>query len=422
MKKNLILATIFFTIFLDFFNLGLIYPIFTSLVFEGNGDLIPLDSSVFYKNAAFGFLVASFPFGQFLGAPVIGHLSDQYGRRKLLLFSLIGTVATLFICAIGVIFSNLYILFLGRFLGGLMAGNMTLAYATLADFSSQEEKVKNFALIPLATGMGFAGGPYLAGILANPDTHYLAGPALPFLFATLLALVNLMLVFWRFPETHSMKQKEKIIKSVVLSVARLGKAFQQASLRPYLWILFLMISSNLVFVQFVGPFAIERFNFNVTEIGYLYANIGIAISLGHMFLTRHLADRYSSHQALIWSLLCLAILIAMLLFSNQTMILNILTFLVMLACAVAYTNSMTLVSNQANHEQQGEIMGIAVSLQSCAEFLPATVLGLIAFISQAIPLLVAALLAGSAYLILRTQMNKEPEKISIPKNSEKLEN
>lgn len=412
MKKSLILATIFFTIFLDFFNLGLIYPIFTSLIFEGNGNLIPLESSEFYKNATFGLLVASFPFGQFFGASVIGHLSDQYGRRKLLIFSLIGTVLTLFLCALSVIFANLYILFLGRFLGGLMAGNMTLAYASLADFSSQEEKVKNFALIPLATGLGFAGGPYLAGILANPDTHALAGPALPFLFATLLALVNLMLVFWRFPETSSMKQKEKVIKSFVLGMTELGKAFQQVSVRPYLWILFLMISSNLVFVQFVGPFAIDRFGFDVTEVGYLYANIGIAVSLGHIFLTRRLANRCSSEQALTWSLLGLAALIATLLLSNQAVILHVLTFLVMLACAVAYTNSMTLVSNQASQEEQGKMMGIAVSIQNCAEFLPATMLGLIAFISQALPLLAAALLAGSAYLILRTLMSKASEKVS----------
>lgn len=406
MKKGLILATLFFPIFLDFFNLGLIYPLFTSLVFEGNGDLIALSSSEFQKNALFGFLIAAFPFGQFLGAPVIGHLSDQYGRRKLLLISLIGTVLTLFICALGVIFSNLYILFLGRFFGGLMAGNMTLAYASLADFSSQEEKVKNFALIPLATGLGFAGGPYLAGILANPETHSLAGPALPLLFATMLAMINLMLVFWKFPETSLMRQKGKVIESFILSVTRLGKAFQQASLRPYLSILFLMISSDLVFIQFVGPFAIDRFGFNVTEVGYLYANIGIAISLGHIFLTRQLANRCSSEQALLWSLFCLAILIAMLLLTNHAVVLHVLAFLIMLACAVAYTNAMTLVSNQADKEQQGEVMGVAVSIQSCAEFLPATLLGLIAFISQALPLLAAALLAGAAYLILRTLMSK----------------
>jgi DHA1 family tetracycline resistance protein-like MFS transporter len=412
MRKGLILAIIFFTIFLDFFNLGLIYPIFTSLVFEGNGNLISLDSSEFYKNTIFGILVASFPFGQFLGSPGIGYLSDQYGRRKLLILSLIGTVVTLSICALSVIFSNLYILLLGRFLGGLMAGNMTIAYASLADFSSPEEKVKNFALIPLVTGIGFAGGPYLAGILANPDTHMLAGPALPFTFATLLALVNLTLVFWKFPETSSMEQKGNVIKSFALSMARLGKAFQKVSLRPYLWVLLLMISSNFVFVQFVGPFAIDRFNFNITEIGYLYANIGISVSLGHIFLTRKLANRCSPEYALKWSLICLSLLITMLLLSNQVMILHALTFLVMLACAVAYTNSMALVSNQANKDQQGEIMGIAVSIQSCAEFLPATLLGLIAFISQTLPLFTAALLAGSAYLILHTLVRKVPKQVS----------
>lgn len=412
MKKGWVLATIFFTIFLDFFNLGLIYPIFTSLIFEGNGGLISLSSSDFYKNALFGLLVASFPFGQFLGAPAIGHLSDQYGRRRLLIFSLIGTVLTLFICALSIFYSSLYLLFLGRFLGGLMAGNMTLAYASLADFSSKEEKVKNFALIPLATGLGFAGGPYLAGILANPNTHALAGPAIPFIFATLLGLVNLILVCWKFPETFSLKQKGKVAKNFVLSVTNLAKALQEASLRPYLWIFFLMISSNLVFVQFVGPFAIDRFNFNITEVGYLYTNIGIAVSLGHLFLTRRLANRCSSEEALIWSLLCLAILIAVLLFTNQVLIFHVLTFLVMLACAVAYTNSMALVSDQGSQEQQGEIMGIAVSIQSLAEFLPAALLGLIAFISQAIPLLAAALLAGAAYLILRNLLSKISGKTS----------
>lgn len=402
MKKNLLLVTLFFTIFLDFFNLGLIYPIFTSLIFEG--DLISLGSSDFYKNAVFGILIASFPFGQFLGAPIIGHLSDQYGRRQLLIISLIGTVLTLFICTLGVIFLSLYILLLGRFLGGLMAGNMTLAYASLADFSSQEEKVKNFALIPLATGLGFASGPYLAGILANPEIHSLGGPAVPFIFATFLSLINLLLVLWRFPETSSTREKGSILNSFVLSITKLGKAFQTTSLRPYLWILFLMISSNLVFVQFVGPFGIDRFGFNVTEVGYLYANIGVAVALGHLFLTRRLASYCSSEQALVWSLLSLALLLVGLLFSNQVLVLHILTFLIMLACAVAYTNSMALVSNQANKEQQGEVMGVAVSIQSCAEFLPASMLGLIAFISQMLPLLAAALFAAGACLILRRRI------------------
>lgn len=411
MKKNLVLTAILLTICLDFFNLGLIYPIFTSLVFEGNGDLVSLHASQFFKNTLFAVLIAAFPFGQFLGAPIIGYLSDQHGRRKLLIASLIGTVATLFVCALGVTFGSLSLLLLGRFVGGLMAGNMTLAYASLADFSAPEEKVKNFALIPLVIGIGFAFGPYVAGILANPETHSLAGPALPFLVATLLAFVNLLLVYWKFPETVSATgHKPRPAKMFLLSVTKLWKGFQQRAMRPYLWILLLMTSSNLVFVQFVGPFAIERFGLGVTEVGYLYANIGASVAIGHLFLTRQLA-RFPSNTVLLWSLFALAALLIVLLFSYNIVFLHAVTALIMLACAVAYTNSMALVSNQAANDQQGETMGVAVSVQSCSEFLPATILGLVAFISQSVPLFAASLLAGGAYLILGSLMSKADNKV-----------
>lgn len=400
MHKKLVLTVVFLTIFLDFFNLGLIYPIFTSLIFEGNGEFITTNSSDFFKNSVFGLLIAAFPFGQFIGAPIIGQLSDQYGRRKLLTLSLIGTALTLFICALGVLFSSLIFLLLGRLTGGLMAGNMTLAYASLADFSTTENKVRNFALIPLATGLGFALGPYLAGILANPDTHAWAGPALPFLVAVLFALINLALCIWKFPETLTRKTYSFSLNTYLMGFKKLSRALKNWALLPYLGILFLMLSSNLVFIQFLGPFAIDRFKINVTEVGYLYANVGFAVAIGHLFLTRTLAKAVSSEKALVGSLVSLGILLIALVFSNSLLMLHLLAFVVMLACAVAYTNSMALISNQACKDTQGEIMGVAVSVQSCAEFLPAAILGFVAFISQAIPISVAAICAFAAYFIL----------------------
>lgn len=406
MNKRFILTAILFTIFLDFFNLGMIYPIFTSLVFEGNGGLLSPNASDFLKNAIFGTLIAAFPFGQFLGAPVIGQLSDQYGRRKLLLLSLLGTAATLLICAAGVLFSSLSLLLFGRFIGGLMAGNMTLAYASLADFSSEKDKVKNFALIPLMTGLGFSLGPYIAGILANPDTHQLAGPALPFFIAVGLTLINLFLVSWKFPETFAPRQNSDLLRRYLSLLSNFGRAFRSPSLRSYLAILFLMLSANLLFVQFVGPFAIDRLSIGVADVGLLYANIGIAVALGHLFLTRGLADRISSEKALAISLLFLGGLLIVLLFTHALIPLHVLTFCIMLACAVAYTNSMTLVSNAASLDQQGEIMGVAVSVQSCAEFLPAFLFGLMAGFSQSIPLAAAALFAVGGYLIISSMSRR----------------
>lgn len=368
MRKTLSLATLFGTIFLDFFNLGMIYPLFASLVFEGG-------ASLFEKNVQFGLLISLFPLGQLLGAPIIGMMSDHYGRRKLLLFSLMGTVATLLVCALGIFASSFLLLFIGRFLGGLMAANMALAYAALADISSAEEKVKNFALVPLATGAGFSLGPFLAGLLAHP--------ALPFLLAAGLSLVNLAMIYYFYRETKSERLQNQ-------SFRQLLGAFRHTTLRSHLFVLFLMISANLVFVQFVGPFAIDRFAIEMGALSALYALIGVAVAIGHLFLTRRL--RIAPDKALQGSLLLLATLLVTLIFANETS-LYVLTFLIMLTCSVAYTNAMALVSNQASPERQGEVMGLAVSIQSTAEFLPALLLGLVSSLSQSIPIGAAALFA-----------------------------
>lgn len=396
MNKKSILAAIFVTLFLDFFNLGLIYPIFSSLVFEENISLV----TGFSKNAIFGCLIAAFPFGQFLGAPILGKLSDHYGRRSLLLLSLCGTVATLLLCGCATFSTSLLFLFIGRFLGGLMASNMTLAYAALADYSSADEKVKNFALIPLATGIGFALGPYLAGMLANPTLAFFTG--------AVLSLFNLVLVFFVFPETQKIPEQNS--KSYVSYFIVLWKALNQSSLRPYLLILFFMISSNLLFVQYVGPFAIEKFHIDITGVGYLYANIGISVAIGHAFLTRRLAGRFSSESALSYSLLFLALLLVALVFSWSLLTLHVLTFFVMLACAVGYTNAMALVSNQASQENQGEIMGVAVAIQSLSEFLPAAIVGCISTLFFGCSMCVAVLCALFSFSFLYIHTKKALQK------------
>lgn len=410
MNKSLILITIFLTIFLDFFNLGLIYPIFSMLLFEGEGSFLALDASNFLKNSVFGLLIAAFPLGQFLGAPILGQLSDIHGRRKLLIFSLIGTVATLLICSVGILLSSLFLLLLGRFIGGLMAGNMTLAYATLADFSHEKEKVRNFAWIPLATSAGFALGPYFSAMVAQ---HLIS---LPFFIASFFSLINLGLVLWIFPETSTPKVQKISVKQCYASFTNFLKCFKSTQMRPYLWILFFMISANFLFVQFAGPFAIYRFQISIKELGYLYANMGFSVALGHLFLTRQLARYLSSETALSSSLVALALLLIALLFSVNLLMLHLVTCGVMLACAIGYTNSMTLVSNQASKDRQGEIMGIAVSIQNCAEFLPALLLGLAAAFSQSIPLLAAALSAVLSYLILFKTTKASASEISNSTN------
>jgi DHA1 family tetracycline resistance protein-like MFS transporter len=399
MNKRAVITAILLTIGLDFFNLGLIYPLFTFLIFEEGSSFLASGASEFQKNILFGLLMAAFPFGQFFGATIIGHLSDSYGRRKLLIFSLIGTVATLLLCGLGVLWSSLLLLLFSRLIGGLMAGNLTLAYAALADLSAPEEKVRNFALLPLVMGAGFSSGPYFAGLLLNPEFTSWASPALPFFAAALLSIVNLILVVMKFPKSEIANVKGSL-GNIFEGVSTLFKAVQNRSLQPYLWILFSMISANFLFVQFVGPLAVEKYNLDVTGVGYLYANIGISVALGHLFVTRRLADYYSPEKALSSSLIVLGVLLIALTLSTNLIMLHIISAVIMLACAVGYTNSMTIVSNCAAQDSQGKMMGIAVSVQNCSEFLPAVMVGMIASASQSLSMLTAALFAFSSFFVL----------------------
>lgn len=403
MNRRLILSIIFLTIALDFFNLGLIFPIFSALIFEGNGGLVPVDASEFYKNSLFGIMMAAFPMGQFFGAPVLGRLSDSYCRRTLLMLSLVGAVATAISCAAGIALESISLLLIGRFLGGLMAGNMTLAYASLAEISPPEEKVRNFSLIPLATGVGFAMGPYIAALLIE---EYSLG--MPFIVAGVLSLINLILVAWKFPASTGLKNKQPLLDGFIAGLTNITKMVRPNPLRPYFFILFMTISANFVFVQFLGPLVIEKFDFSIIDLGYLYANMGISVCLGHLLVNRRLSKYLSVEKALRGSLVFLAVLLVAIVFVSSFVLIHAFTAMIMFAFAVSYTNAMTLVSNKASKDEQGETMGIAISVQSLSEFLPAAVLGLVAAFFLGLPILAAALMTIVGGTLLSC-MNRRPE-------------
>ncbi|MBS0615209.1 MAG: MFS transporter [Verrucomicrobia bacterium] len=381
---RIVLGTLLLTLFLDYFNLGLVYPLFSALIFESD-----LAFSEGVKNVLYGALIAAFPLGQFFGAPVIGAMSDHYGRRRLLIFSLVGTVFTLLLCGLAVQLHSFFLLILGRLLGGLMAGNMTLAFAALAETNSPEEKVRNFALVPFAASIGFACGPFVASLFSEVS----AGP---FFLAAVFSLSNLGIVFWAFPP--SILPQTKQVVTVFSGLRLLTHVIRPHPLRRYFWVLFLAVSSNYLFVQYMGPFAIEKLAANVRGVGYLYTNLGIGAALGNLILTRHLAKYFSVEKALKWGLIALIILPAVLPIFDKIAWVHILAFITMLAYAVGYTNSMALVSNRG--EKQGETMGVCVSLQCCAEFLPALVVSFATIYSMSFSMLAAALFAAASLALL----------------------
>lgn len=241
-RARSVLAIMFVTLFLDLVGFSIIFPLFPSLLkhymeVEGGEGLIGaiVDTLVRFTETSggptdigvivlFGGVLSSlYSLLQFAFAPLIGSLSDRFGRRPVLLISIAGIVVSY---AIWVFAGRFYVLVLARILGGIMAANISTASAVVADVTSQVNRPKGMAIIGMAFGLGFIIGPAMGGFASEvnlleywPDlAKYGINPfSMPALVAFVLAVGNLVFVAVRFPETlpeRPEKNHERIVRSI----------------------------------------------------------------------------------------------------------------------------------------------------------------------------------------------------------------
>ena len=176
------LPVVLFTIFVDMLGYGILIPIVPQLLGDQNSifSVLPTGMSIDDGYILLGFLVGIYPFMQFLATPILGQLSDKFGRRKILAIALSGTCLSYFAFAIGVITRNIPLLFLSRGFDGFTGGNISVAQAAIADISTPENRARNFGFIGAAFGLGLIIGPYIGGRLSDPNYISWFSPATPF--------------------------------------------------------------------------------------------------------------------------------------------------------------------------------------------------------------------------------------------------
>lgn len=372
-KRNFQLFIALLTAAIDFFHLGLVYPIFSEMVIQPGGGL-SWGSEEWQRTLTYALFIAAFPFGQFVGSPFLGRLSDRFGRKRLLFFTVAGSGLGIALCGLGVLTLNPALVFLGRLFGGLMGANLSLAYAAIIDLSTPQNKVRNLALIPLSTATGFCLGPLLSGMLGGsyPIT-------LPLWIAVLVSAINFAVIGLfddAAPSSSKPASKSLLTESTMIW-------------RPIL-LTFLMVGANFLLVQFLGPFSVHQLDADLTSVSWLYVNVSIAVCIGHLLLTRNMASFASPRTLLPWSLAALSISLILVSLSATMPMLYVTTYMAMLCCAVAYTNVFAYLSDHASPERQGEIMGLGVSTQCLAEWLPPLCVGSFVAGLPAIPMLAGA--------------------------------
>lgn len=402
-SKTKFLAVIFLAVFLDMLGVTIIIPVIPAL-FEGEHAMFS-GFSVSIRSLLYGLLIGCYSIMQFIGSPVLGALSDRFGRKAILSISLIGAFIGYAMFGYAITANIIWLLFFARIIPGFMGGNIAVIYSTVADISSDDEKIKNFGLVGSAFGLGFIIGPGIGGVLADNNVVSWFTYATPFWFTAILTLINIILIQFFFPETLKIRNKRKV--SLLEGLNNLKKIVLIPNLRNLLLIVFLVHLGFTFYTQFYSVHLFIKYQYTVKSIGILFLLIGVCLVMAQSVIVGILSKRYLPKQVLRWSLIFLGSYITLLLFCEKSWQIYLMNALIALTYGMTSPNLTGLVSNNATANQQGEILGINQSVISLAQVLPPLIGGFLLGIDSIYPILTGGLVCMLAAIIflLRKRYN-----------------
>lgn len=348
------------------------------------------------KLIALGVMMASFPLGQFFGSPIIGHLSDLYGRKRVVLFSLFGTMVGYLITASSVSMGSLWGMFAGLALCGFCEGNITIGQSVIVDLAEKEaEKARYFGLLNACISLGFIIGPLMGGQLANPKLASWFTFATPFWGAAGMTLIGLLIIAFGSKETlHSKRRRSwNLFASLVnsLKMPKLSKLYVAN---------FFLALGYFSFFRFFPVFLKEQFNFNPSYLSFVMVYGSLSMIIAVLWLVPRLAKRFASAAILRTFAALFALSIVICIAPPWPYALLATIPLTGVCLAVTITNGSLLISNHASLDFQGRALGTLTSIQVLAEAITGFLGGLIASEMQALPLLFGAIMSLVCTLIL----------------------
>ena len=345
---------LFFIVFIDLIGFGVIIP------------LLPFYAEFYQASpATVGLVMATYSLTQFLAAPFWGRLSDRIGRRPVLLISLAG--AALSYVWLGFA-ESLWMLFAARAAGGAMAGNISAAFAYVADITTRENRAQGMGVIGAAFGLGFIAGPAIGGFLAGSDPVNADFQSPAFAAAGLSAAAWIMAVVV-LKESLPVEIRRKLAAQPAKK--RLAM-FRKALGRPHLGLLILMtFLATFVFAGLEATFAMwsrRQFGWGPEQNGYLFAFVGLLSAAIQGGLVGRLARRFGEARLIIQGAGALAVGVLLIPFSNHIAVLIIAMAIAGYGFSIISPSLNSLISLQVGEDEQGDIMGVTRSASTMARF------------------------------------------------------
>lgn len=342
-----------------------------------------------------GLLFALFSLCQFLSTPIIGRLSDKYGRKPLLVISLMGTVLSFIMMAFA---PTAIFLFIARALDGMTAGNIPVASAVITDTTEPKDRAKGFGIIGAAFGFGFIFGPVISGLTVGIN------PALPFIIAAAISLVAVVATWVYLPETN--KNMGKITEGKLFDVKKLVKSLGSGTVGATLLLtLTYFMALSIFFVAFQTS-TVSVLHMTVTQISLLFSLFGAIGLICQTFIIRILVGRFKPKQILYFCLTGVAITYVGMYFAHS------IPLFVITCVGLAIVNSFvqpltqTILSEEVGPTEQGEMQGLNTSYMSIGQIIGPIIAGVLATLSLSLPFIGAAILTALC-LFLAQKIFKE---------------
>jgi DHA1 family tetracycline resistance protein-like MFS transporter len=401
------LGFIFITLLIDVTGLGIIIPVLPTLIaelIEGN-----ISDAASYG----GWLTFAYAIMQFVFAPILGNLSDRFGRRPVLLFSLFGFGIDYLFLAFA---PTIWWLFVGRVIAGVTGASFTTASAYIADISTPEKRAQNFGLIGAAFGLGFILGPVIGGVLGQ------FGSRIPFFAAAGLSLLNTLYGYFVLPESLPLDKRRPFDIKRANPLGSLLQLRKYPAMGGLIFTLILMYTANNGLQSTWAYYGMEKFSWNEAWVGYSLGFVGLMIGVVQVGVIRWAIPKFGQEKSLYIGLAFYSL--GLLLFAFASSGWMMFAFIIPYSLGgIAGPALQSIISGFAPANEQGEIQGALTSLMSATTiFAPPLMTNLFAYYTDSnnpirFPgapfLLSSVLVAVSLFFAVRSLKNK-PNTVADP--------
>lgn len=358
---------IFVTLMIDITGLGIIIPVLPKLIEQLSGTGISSAARIG------GWLTTAYALAQFIFSPILGSLSDKYGRRPVLLFSLLGFAADYLFLSFA---PTIGWLFVGRAIAGITGASFTTASAYIADISDDSNRAQNFGMIGAAFGLGFIIGPVVGGLLGS------LGPRVPFMFAAGLTFLNFLYGYFILPESLALENRRAFSWKTAIPGLSLLKLRKYSSLGGLVASFFLIYLASHAVQTNWSFFTIEKFGWTEKLIGISLGAVGLLVGIVQGGLIRFINPWLGNKRSVYIGLLLYSLGLLLFAFAAQGWQMYI--FLIPYCLGgIAGPALQSIITKSIPKNEQGELQGALTSLISVSAIIgPPMMTGLFAYFTK----------------------------------------